>query len=886
MNLLKIALVFISLLITPSLFAQVHDTTGRADTLRKAIPHTDDLSAIDTNAILQADSARLKRIRALEDSLSNVKQSRHSGYQINGKVADMNTGEGVPFAIINFPHAQVGTPADLEGNFVFKIEQLPGDTLRIAAMGYKPVYKILKKTQFDYNFIIELERANTSLDEFVVHAGEDPAIVLMRHVIEKKPVNDPDRVDNYQYEAYNRLEADLQRLTKSQFEKIPLLKSYAFIFDNLNTVTDSRPYLPLYLTETISDFYFQRHPKKQREFIKGTMVKGVNNENVDKYLGSLHQNVNIYKNYISVFDKKFVSPISDAGLFYYKYSIKDTQKAYGYNIILVQFQPKREGENCFTGDFWVVDSIYAIERMSMDIPKTANINWIEKVSLYQEFAPVDSFWFPTKDKFIATFSAYNSNKLPGMIGRKTTTYHHVKINDTSITRVLNDPQYKEEVIKLDSSRKHTDEWWQASRPDTLSKNEKAIYKMVDTINQMPITKVYKNTITFLISGVKDVGPIELGPYFYIYSHNPVEGDRFRLSLGTPRTLKNAHFTGFLAYGDKDKRFKYGFTGLWLLNRHPRTYVYGYYAHDVNQSTNYYDQLGSDNIFSALFRKPGVPWKLAFADDQRLEAFKEYFNGFSHSLILQHREFTPYAPLPAVGIFFDDKGKATNSVVSSEVGVTLRYAYKEKYVEGQYLRLNIGSKYPILSLTVTAGLKNVLNSGYEYQKARFSITERINIPPFGHLYYNIFAGKYFGTLPYPLLEIHPGNEYLYYNQYAFEMMNSYEFISDQYAGFNIEHNIGGGLFNRIPALKRLKWRQFWTAKGVIGSLSGANQALNLNHGFPFRTLNGHPYLELGTGISNIFQIFRIDFDWRVSPALAPNEPIYKHFGIFGSVNFTF
>jgi len=887
MRFLKAALFFCFFLISKSLFAQVTDSTGNADTLHRTRFIVNDTASIDTASIIVADSIRLHRSQALQDSLANVSHtSAHTGYWINGKVEDMNTGEGVPFATVFFPHTQVGTPAGLDGNFIIKMDKLPGDTLHIEAMGYKGVNKVLKKSQYDYNYIIELERANTGLEEFVVHAGEDPAVVLMRHIIEHKPDNNPDKLENYNYEAYNRLEADLQRLTKSQFQKIPMLKSYSFIFNNLDTEADSKPYLPLYLTETISDYYFQRHPKKQREFIKGSMVKGVNNENVDKYLGSLYQNVNIYRNYLPVFDKKYVSPISDAGLFYYKYTIKDTQKAYGHNIILVQFRPKREGENCFTGDFWVVDTVFAIQRMSMNVPKLANLDWVDKVSLYEEFAPVDTFWFPVKDKFIATFSIYNSKKLPGFIGRKTTTYHNIRINDPSITKVLDDPEYKQEVIVSDSARKRTDNWWNKTRPDTMTKNEKAIYRMVDTINKMPITTVYKNTIMFLASGVKDIGPLQLGPYFYVYSHNPVEGDRFRISLGTPRKIKNAHVTGFLAYGDLDKKFKYGFTGLWLLERHPRMYLYGYYTHDVSQSTNYYDQLGSDNIFSALFRKPGIPWKLAFADDERLEWFKEYFSGFSHKLILQHREFTPYAPLPSTGIFFDENGKPATSVISSEVGVELRYAYKEKYIEGQYLRVDIGSKYPVLDLTVTTGIKDLLNSGYNYQKARFAITESINIPPFGHLYYNVFAGKYFGTLPYPLLEIHPGNEYLYYNQYAFEMMNSYEFISDQYAGFNIEHDIGGGIFNRIPALKKLKFRQFWTAKGVIGSLSAANELLNLDKGFPFRTLQGNPYLELGTGVSNIFKIFRIDFDWRVAPATMANEPLASHFGIFGSVRFQF
>lgn len=856
------------------LFAQATDTSRKkVDTTNNQPPTTIDIK-LDTPAIDTLTAA------PPADALT------HTDYIINGKVEDQNTGEGIPFATVFFPHTPEGTSADLNGNFVIRKDKLPSDTLRIQAVGYKPVSKLLRKDRHDYNYIIELERANAALTEVTIHAGEDPAVLLMRHIIERKPFTNPDRTDNYKYEAYNRLEADLQRLTKTQFEKIPLLKKYTFVFNNLDTTSDSKPYLPLYLTETLSDYYFRRQPKKQREFIKASMVKGVNNENVVKYLGSLYQNVNVYRNYIPVFDKKFVSPLNDNALFYYKYSIKDTQRAYGHNIILVQFTPRRAAENCFTGDFWVVDSVYAIQRMSMDVSKMANINWVDRVSLYQEFAPVDSFWFCIKDKFIANFTVYGSNKLPGFIGRKTTTYHNIVINNDSVARVLDDPQWKEDVIKLPEAKQKTDEWWASNRPDSLTKNEKAINKMVDTINKMPITTFYKNTITFLASGVKDIGPLQLGPYYYLYSRNPIEGNRFRLSLGTPRSIKDAHITGFLAYGDLDKRFKYGFTGLWLLMRHPRMYVYGYYVHDIDQTTNYYDQLGSDNIFSALFRKPGIPWKLAFSDEQRFEFFKEYFSGFSNKLILQHRDYTPFAPLPSVGIFHDDHGNPSPDVVSSEVGVDLRYAYKEKYLEGQYLRVDLGSKYPIVDLQVTAGVKDILNSGYNYQKARLSITESINIPPFGHLYYNMFAGKYFGTLPYPLLEIHPGNEYEYYNQYAFEMMNTYEFISDRYAGVNIEHNVGGGIFNYIPALKRLKFRQFWTAKGVIGDLSQDNRNLNLNAGYPFKTLKGDPYLELGTGVSNIFQIFRIDFDWRVSPVPQSTEVKSKYFGIFGSVQFQF
>jgi len=247
--------------------------------------------------------------------------------------------------------------------------------------------------------------------------------------------------------------------------------------------------------------------------------------------------------------------------------------------------------------------------------------------------------------------------------------------------------------------------------------------------------------------------------------------------------------------------------------------------------------------------------------------------------VQNREFSPFAPLPNTN-FVDASGKPTDKVVSSEVGLRLRFAYKEKFLEGKFLRVSLGSKYPIVEFRAADGIKDVINSAYNYQRVRLTVSNTLKIAPLGTLHYNVYSGKYFGTLPYPLLEIHPGNEYLIYNPYAFEMMNKYEFISDEYAGINLEHNIGGGVFNYIPALKKIKLRQFWTFKGVIGSLSPANQALNIiPGGYPFRTLQGNPYIELGTGISNILEVFRIDFVWRVTPAPLPTEDKARYFGIF-------
>lgn len=820
-----------------------------------------------------------------EDTIQQKKE-----YELGGVVIDKRTNEGIPFAILYFEGTSVGTSAALDGVFSMTLPQLPSDTLSIKAIGYEVQQKVLKKDKYHYELYIELTRTENQLEEFVLRPGEDPAVILFKNILRHKPDNDPNRIDNYKCEVYNKLEVDLQQLSKSQFERLPVpyMRKLSFIYENLDTTEGGKPFLPFYLTETISDYYFQRKPKRQREFIKAVQTKGFDNESVTRVLGNMYQNLNLYDNYIRVFDKDFVSPISHQGLFFYQYKIKDTQVAYGYNIILVQFTPRRSGENCFSGDFWVVDSVFAIQRVSMQVAKGANINWVESVDAYKEFAPLaDSTWFPVKDKFIVAFSPTYSTKLPGLIGRKTTSYKNIFLNDALVAAVVNDPQYKLDVILTDTAQHSSNTYWETARHDVLSENEKAIYKMIDTLETLPVFKRYKNLIRFFASGVKDIGPLELGPYWYFYSSNVVEGKRFRLSLGTtPKFLKDVYLSGYVAYGTADNRFKYKGSALWLLDRSPRMYLYGAYTHDVDRRANYYDEVSSDNIFNTVARKGNIPWKLSFEDEYRAEFFKEYYNGFSHQFAFVRKKFEPYQPLPSWGIFADEHGNPSGHIINTELNLRLRFAYKEKFLEGNYYRFSMGTKYPIAEMRVALGLKNVFGGGYRYKKIIMSVSDNIPLPPAGVMYANVFGGKYFGVLPYPLLEIHPGNEFYVYNKQAFNMMNSYEFISDQFVGINIEHNFGGGFFNYIPYIKELKMRQFWTAKVLYGDLSDANKALNFNKGYTFRTLNQQPYIEVGTGVSNILQVLRVDFVWRVSPKAALHEPLNRRFGVFGSVQFKF
>jgi hypothetical protein len=562
----------------------------------------------------------------------------------------------------------------------------------------------------------------------------------------------------------------------------------------------------------------------------------------------------------------------------------DTQYLNSLRLIHLIFTPKRKGGNTFSGECWVHDSTFAIQKMSMFLSKDANINFVDKLSLIQEYTMLpDSTWFLYKDKFVVNIQPVSIQKL-GAIGRKTTTYRNVKINDSSILAELDKNKTKFDVIFVDSSRERKDEYWNEFRHENLTKTERSVYSMIDTLRKMPAFKRYTNNLNFLVTGYKNVGNIQIGPWFYWFTGNSLEGTRLRFDLGTNKGFhKNLILHGYLAYGFTDKKFKYKMDALYIFKRHPRSRIFTSYTDDLDNGQTYYDEITTDNIFALAVRKPDIPIKFIRIQEAKIEYLQETVTGFAAYLSTVHKRYNPLRNLPPKSIY---EPADNDALTTFEATVRLRFAYLEKFIENNFYRTSLGSPYPITEVRFTKGISGVLKSSYNYSKIQGSISDYVKVPPFGEIYYNLFAGKVYGTLPYMLLEVHPGNEMYYYNKYAFNLMNRYEYISDKYAGFNIEHNIGNGLFKFIPITRKLKIRQFWTVKGVTGSLNEANTRLNFDNSYhSFQALNNKLYLEAGTGVDNIFKFIRVDFVWRLLPTPLPKESV-KRFGIFGSFRLAF
>src|SRR5688572_23107924 len=799
---------------------------------------------------------------------------------LTGVVKDAHSEEPIPFASLQFTNSTVGKLSDSSGSFEFNLAQWPSDTLEITCVGYQPNKLFIPANLDSIRIDIIMERG-TFNEGANVKTKVNKGLFLWRKIVQNKSRNDKFQFKNFSYEVYNKLELDIKNLDFNKVSKFKPLKQVTDIINSNIDSSEGPPYLPAYLTETLSDYYYQPKPLRRREVIKAVNTNGVNNESIIPFLGNMDQNVSIYGNFIPVMNKQFVSPASDNGDAYYNYRVLDTQIVNQNRYYHLVFTPKRRGENTFEGDCWVHAGTYAIQKMSLRLGKDANVNYLETLSLIQEYRLLDdsTTWFLAKDKFVADLTPIGKQKL-GFIGRKTTTYENIVINDSSVVNELNKNKLIEEIITLPGAAEKGKEYWANARPEELSKNEKGIIKMIDTLTNDPSFQKLTNTMNFIGTGYLNVGNFQLGPWYNWITQNSWEGFRLRFDLGTNRKFdKKWWWHTYLAYGFRDKKMKGKAELFYLPFKHPRTYFYGSYSNDIDYGQNYIGEITNDNIFALAVRQSNVPVKVMKIEESRFEFFQETKSGFSGLFAAALKQFDPLQNIPPKDSFPVEVGKPLKTF---EISLRLRFAYLERFLESNFFRSSLGSPYPIPEFKITQGVSGVGKSSYNYTKIIGGVHDFIKIPPFGSFEYDVFAGKTFGTLPYTFLEIAPGNELSYYNKHTFSLMNRYEYIHDKFAAISFEHNIGNGIFRFLP---KLKFRQFYTIKALWGGLSDANKTLNFFPGFNFQTLNGKTYLEIGTGIDNIFKIIRIDFIWRLLPTPLPKES-NKRFGVFGSFRLTF
>jgi len=389
-----------------------------------------------------------------------------------------------------------------------------------------------------------------------------------------------------------------------------------------------------------------------------------------------------------------------------------------------------------------------------------------------------------------------------------------------------------------------------------------------------------------VNGYMPWGKVELGPYTKLFSFNTIEGARFRFGGRTSNSFsKKIQLEAYLAYGIKDQRFKYGGEVMYMFGKNPRRDLVASYKNDLEQLGLSPNAFSTDNILSSLFRR-GPNDKLTRVQEFKIMYEHEWFNGLINRLHFIHRELFPLGETSFV-IFPEsrDKPEFIPHIFTSEVVFDIRISFRERFLSGEFYRYTLSSSYPIILIRYAYGIPNLFHSDYEYHRLTLNLEQWFNFSTVGWSKYTIEVGKIWGTLPYPLLKIHDGNQTFLYDEFASNLMNYYEFASDQYLSVCYTHHFDGLLFNHIPLIRKLKWREVAHLRCVYGTLTEKNEAYSL---FPLqmRSFGDIPYWEAGVGIENIFRIVRVDAIWRLNHLDDRLNPDPTRFGLFVSLYFSF
>ncbi len=805
--------------------------------------------------------------------------------KVSGIVVD-NSNQPVPYANVVFKGSKTGVVSNEDGRFYIESPENYW-ALVVSFVGF-PDKEVKLPSLVNYNFKVVLKEGN-SLKEVKIFAGKtskknNPALDILRKIWERRRKNGLKMFKKYQYDKYEKVEFDMNTID-SAFMKSKIFKGMEFIFKNIDTSrVTGKTYLPIFINESLTEFYGDNETKKTKEILKANKNSGIGNgDGVNVFIKDLYNDFDIYDNYLNLFDKSFTSPLSRTGIDVYNYVLADTafiDNKWCYNIV---FYPRRKNELTFKGDFWVNDSTFAIKKINMAITKSANINWVKDIYLEQEFDVLnDSVFLPTRDYMMSDFALRKKEESKGVYGKRTTLYRNFKFNEKKPEKF-----YKDEVSYIDNSvYNKSNDYWEENRFEKLNKDEVKIYKMIDTLKTVKRFKQIYNLVSILGSGYIQFGHFDYGPIFSTIGYNEVEGVRLRAGGRTyfgPNDLWRLQ--GYTAYGFKDNKFKYGASGKWLIDKKNRIIISGGNRRDVEQigasltTTN--DVLGRSYASSGLFTT-GSNGKLTNINLSTLAIEIEPIRNLTFQLGFSYRTLESASDTFKLDYYSDNTFTTPKSQVKqSELNLQVEFTPKKKTIGYGVERRDIDSPYSRFFVNYSQGFKGFINSDFDYQKLQLYYKQPIIIGAIGRSNFTMELGKTFGKIPLGLMSIVPGNQTYFIIDNTFSNLNFYEFITDQYATFQWEHHFNGKIFARIPGLRKLNLREIVGVKGVYGTVSEENKAINASG--LFYKAPERPYWEYSAGVGNIFKVFRLDFAWRANYRDLPDT---SNFTIKGSFGFYF
>ena len=816
-------------------------------------------------------------------------------FVIKGRVTDANNGDPIPFASVGLVGVNQGARTNFQGEFTLN-SKFTADSLFTSFVGYKKrVKKITRGLAFqEINF--QIEPSTLEMAEVKVYSGENPAFKILRGVLQHKESNDRSKLIAYEYDSYSKMELDVDNISE-KFKERRVMKDIAQAIKKFEEMAgeDGKLIIPTYLSESIGKFYYLENPKRKKEFIQKTNIKGVGVSDgsfVSQLVGgNLVANYNFYQNYVPFFGKDFASPIGENWKAKYSYFLGDTVNVEGRVCYQLDFDPKNSADLVFRGQMWIDTTSFALVQIDAVVDKGANLNFIERIKISQELEQTSNgVWLPARTRFLIDLEEVSKGSA-GLLLKMYISNKNFIVNKPHEISFYDVPS----EVAQDATRPNA-EFWKHARHEPLSSYDYLAASLIDTVQNLPIVRTYVEVAELVLSGYRQFNGIEAGPYLTSFAINAVEGARFRLGFRTNANFdKKWIFRGNVGFGTKDLVPKYSLELNHLFSKKKWTIAGLRHTYDVERVGLTPEYIGDNKLFYA-FTRWGAFSGAFFRRETDAFFSSELAKAITLTTSLTTRSFDPlfhfqFRLNPELG----RASAVQDNYQETFATIELRFAKNVTFIMNGNERIALATKrFPMITLKYQHGFKGFLGGDFTYDRFTLKAYQTIRLGTLGRSDYTFTAGYTPSNLPAPLLFPHLGNETFFFVRSAFSTMNYFEFVSDQFASIQYNHNFEGLLFNRIPLIRKLKWRLIGSANVLMGSQRSANREImkevdnplrvKFEDRYSFDSLDPtKPFAEVGYGIDNIFKVFRLQAFHRLTYL---DNPKAERFRVMASINLSF
>lgn len=809
-----------------------------------------------------------------------------SAQTIKGVVVDEETGDTIPKTGVQYKNSNISTACDKNG--FFTIERRNDEYLTFSAVGYKTL-SILIGPNTPSEMRITLKSETKRLNEVTIKAKRgkysrknNPAVELMKRVIAAKKRTDLSNHDYYQFNKYQKLTFAINDISPAQLENEKTQKKQWLINQIEVCQYNNKLILPLSVDETVTQNLFRKDPKNEKTIVLGQNTTGVNDliqtgDVLNTVIKDVFTDVDIYDDQIRLLQYPFTSPIGKDAIDFYRFYIVDTLYVDNDECYHLQFVPNNQQDFGFRGELWVLtDTTLHVKKCKLTLPKKTDVNFTDNLSILQEYTKLpNGEWALTTDDMIVEMSVVKF--MTKFIVIRTTRMSNYAFNK------IPDREFKGKAkIKYDpNSKMRDDDFWATNRMVHLTNGESSMSSFITGLSNTQGFKYILFGLKALIENFVETGKksyVDIGPINTMISTNFIDGLRTRLSAQTTANLSPHFFlSGYYARGWKSHKDYYKGQLTYSFNKKeympwefPKRTITFTSTYDVCSPSDKFMPTDKDNVFTA-FKWTEVD-KMMFYNRQELAFEYEQYWGLKTTVKLKTEENEAcgslyFKPLATNG------GASVNRIRTTEASFQLRYSPGETYVNTKQRRLRVNFDPPVFTISHTVGVKGVLGGDYDYNLTEASIYKRFWLNSWGKLDVSVKGGVQWNKVPFPLLIMPAANLSYIVEDETFNLINNMEFLNDRYASLDVSWDLNGKLFNRIPLIKKLKWREWLGIRCLWGTLTDKNNpTLERNAGDPvlMQFPEGsyimdpkRPYIELVAGIHNIFKLLHVEYIHRLN-----------------------